>query len=107
MEVGTNEARMVRQQQYLSQLMDLLHAKILESSEFVGTLFDELSPYLESSLSRERMITEVWNSRNYERLPVTKLDGSHTEGADGHIEFYVDNDSLVQAVLDLFYQKTK
>lgn len=107
MEVGTNEARMIRQQQYLSQMMDLLHEKVTADSEFVGKLFDDLSPYLITNVSRAQMINDAWISRNYERKPLYVPEGTHAIGADGYLEFHVDEDALEQLVLELFYQKMK
>ena len=105
--VGTNEARMVRQQQYLTQMMDLLHERILASSEFVGGLFDTLSPYLVTDLSRAQMVNEAWAARNYQRNPLFAPEGTHQIGEDGFMEFHVNEDSLEQIVLDLFYQRVK
>ncbi len=105
--VGTNEARMARQQQYLSQMMDVLHEKVLSSSEFIGTLFDALSPYLVTNLSRAQMINEAWAARNYQRAPLYVPEGTHQVGADGFMEFHVDEDSLEKIVLELFYQRMK
>lgn len=107
MEVGTNEARMVRQQTYLTQMMDTLHEKVLSDSEFVGTLFDSLSSYLVTNVSRAQMINDAWLSRNYERKPLYIPEGTHVVGTDGYMEFHVDEASLEQLVLELFYQKTK
>ena len=107
MEVGTNEARMIRQQQYLSQMMDLLHEKVLKDEEFIGTLFDSLSPYLVTNVSRAQMINDAWTSRNYQMNPLYVPEGTHVIGADGYMEFHADETALEQMVLDLFYQKTK
>ena len=107
MAVGTNEARMVRQQQYLSKMMDTLHEKVTADSEFVGTLFDGLSPYLVTNVSRAQMINDAWISRNYERKPLYVPEGTHVIGADGYMEFHADEAALEQMVLELFYQKTK
>lgn len=103
--VGTNEARMLRQQQYVNQMTDVLHQKVLDSNEFVGELFDTVSPYLITNCSRAQIINEAWASRNYERNPVYSLNGEHRIGQDGYMEFHVDEESLEQTVLNLFYQK--
>ncbi len=107
MKVGTNEARMIRQQQYLSKMMDLLHEKVLKDKEFIGTLFDSLSPYLVTNVSRAQMINDAWLARDYERKPLYIPEGTHAVGTDGYMEFHVDEDALEQMVLELFYQKMK
>ncbi len=105
--VGTNEARMARQQQYLAKMMDALHEKVLSSESYVGELFDVLTDYLVTNLSRAQMVNEAWAARNYRRNPVSVPEGTHLVGESGFMEFHVDEDSLEQIVLDLFYQKSK
>ena len=107
MGVGTNEARMTRQRQYVNQMTELLHQKILESSDFIGSLFDSLSPYLCTSMSRAQMINEAWNAKDYTRLPLVTIAGTHEIGSDGHMQFLVGEDSLEQVLLDVFYKKVK
>jgi hypothetical protein len=110
MAVGTNEARMVRQQTYISSLMDLIHQKIGGDGgdyEFTGKLFDSLGSYLVTSFSRTFMINEAWKVRNYTREPVLELAGEHAIGSDGFMEFHVDQNSLLEAVLKLYYQEVQ
>ena len=105
--VGTNEARMARQRQYVSQMMELLHQKIQESSDFIGALFDSLAPQLCTNMSRAQMMNEAWTARNYTRLPLQSISGVHQEGDYGYIQFLPDEASLEQVILDVFYQKVK
>ena len=103
--VGTNEARMARQEQYISLLMDALRAQVSADKEFAGTLYDELEPFLTTNISRGRMINEVWAAKDYERCEVVKPDGVHTVGSDGFMQFYVDEAALRQSVIGLFYEE--
>ena len=107
MEVGTNEARMLRQQQYVNQMMELLNRKIHESSDFIGDLFDSLTPYLCTNMSRAQMMNEAWTVKDYTRLPLVTIDGTHQVGSDGYMQFLPDEDSLEQVILDVFYKKLK
>lgn len=107
MDVGTNEARMKRQQQYLTQMMELLNQKLHESSNFIGSLFDSLSPYLCTNMSRAQMITEAWSVKDYTRLPLVSIEGVHEVGSDGYMQFLADEKSLEQVMLDVFYKKLK
>ena len=104
--VGTNEARMARQQQYISLLTDLVDERIRRSKGFIGELYDDVSPYLISNISRGRLINEAWQARNYDRSFVT-IQGRRSVGENGYMEFYVDDASLEQQVLDLFYEPVK
>ena len=107
MSVGTNEARMARQQQYVSRMMDLLNTRIRGNIDFIGNLFDELSPYLCTNMTRAHMVNEAWAIKDYTRLPVASISGVHEEGEDGYMQFLPDEDSLKQIVLDVFYKKLK
>ena len=42
--VGTNEARMKRQENYISQLTERLNDKFSEGEEEIGALYDALEP---------------------------------------------------------------
>ena len=105
--IGTNEARMVRQEEYLSALGEKLGARIEEDQAFIEALYEALDPYLTTDMSRGRMINEVWASREYASETVLELAGEHEVGADGFMQFYVEEGSIEQAVLQLFYEKVE
>lgn len=101
--VGTNEARMTRQRQYVDQLMRRIDGQIQEDQAFIGSLYDKLEPYLITDMSRGTLINQVWNSRAYGREFV-ELEGSYQIGSDGFMQFYADETALKRLVLELFYQ---
>lgn len=103
--VGTNEARMARQEQYISLLIDRLRAQVSADKEFAGTLYDGLKPFLATNISRGRMINEVWAARDYAQGEVIKPDGVRTVGADGFMQFHVDEAALRQSVIELFFEE--
>ena len=107
MAVGTNEARMVRQQTYISQLIELMNEKIHSDKEFIGTLFDTLDTYMVTNMSRAQIINDAWKARDYERRPLVEIAGTHTVGATGFMEFHVDEEALEKTVLDIFYKVVK
>lgn len=102
--VGTNEARMVRQEQYMTQLYKKLDEQTRRSKQFINTVYDELEPYLVTDIAKGRLVNEVWAAKDYERAPVTEISGEHVIGAGGFMEFYADESSVRQAVLELFYE---
>lgn len=104
--VGTNEARMARQQQYIAQLTAQIDEQFRADKGFIGTIYDELDPYLMTSLSRGTLINQVWTARDYERTLI-ELEGTHQNGSDGFMQFYADEAALKPIVLQLFYQKVK
>ena len=103
--VGTNESRMVRQQVYIQKATELFDADLQKNANFVGHLFDTLEPYLETSMKRARMINETWSTRQYERVPTIQLQGEHTHGKTGFVEFHPDAEALTETVLELFYKE--
>lgn len=105
--IGTNQARMDRQAQYISSFSDLLYERIAQDEEFAGRLYDRLAPYLTTNLSRGRMINELWAAKDYEKPAVVKLQGVHEVGADGFMRFYPDEAELQRMVTALFYERVE
>ncbi|MCR4885718.1 MAG: LCP family protein [Clostridiales bacterium] len=104
---GTNESRMRRQQQYVSQAVRLMQDRVQEDENFIGHMFDVLSPYLVAGISRSQLVNEAYNARNYAHVPVISLAGEHRIGEEGFMQFWPDEDKLRETVLDLlFYQVT-
>lgn len=105
--VGTNEARMARQEQYIRQITSQLDAKVQQDQNFVLTAYDALEPYLYTNIPRGQLANEAWTAKDYERMDTIKPDGTYQVGEDGFMEFYPDADALQQAVLQLFYEKVE
>ena len=105
--VGTNEARMARQEQYIQKLATQLDAEVKQNQNFVLTAYDAMEPYLYTNIPRGQLANEVWAAKDYERMDTIKPEGTHEIGADGFMEFYPDAASLQQAVLQLFYEQVE
>lgn len=105
--VGTNEARMARQEQYVARLFALLDARLKTDPDASGALFDRLSAYLTCNMSRGRLVNAVWAAKDYARMEPLRIAGKHRIGGDGFMQFYADEASLYEAVLKLFYEEAK
>lgn len=105
--VGTNEARMERQQEYLSLLSMKLQERLSESKEEIGALYDALEPSLTTNMSRGRLINLLWEALDYTNVPVIEMEGVHEIGADGFMEFHADDGALGKTVLELLYTQVK
>ena len=103
---GTNEARMARQRQYVSRLSQQLGERIREDQAYIGGLWDVLEPYLTTDMPRGQLSRLSWAARDYEQVELA-LSGEHRIGADGFMEFRVDEAALLQTVLELFCQKAE
>lgn len=103
--VGTNEARMARQEQYMTQLLRQLDEKMRQDKQFINTAYEALLPYLVTDIAKGRLVNEIWAAKDYTRAPVLSLSGEHMQGDGGFVEFYPTEASVQQAVLELFYDK--
>lgn len=102
---GTNEGRMERQQLFMSALGELLEQRQSEDSRFAEMLYDALSPYLVTNLSKARLINEAWYASGYAHIAPYALDGDHQVSGSGFMQFIVDEASVQEIVLELFYEK--
>lgn len=105
--VGTNEARMARQEQYITSLTDKLSTLIAQDKDFIGELYDQMSPYLLTNMSKGRLINEVWAAREYTHTPLLRPSGEHSIDDDGFMQFHVNEAELQQTVLELQYVPLK
>lgn len=105
--VGTNEARMRRQEQYISALSEKLISRFGHDKEYIGEVYDRLTPYLMTNMSRGRLINEIWAVREYMVNPLIKPSGVHEIGSDGFMQFHVDQEDLQKIVMDLMYEVLK
>lgn len=101
--IGTNEARMERQREYLSGAGARLAKKLREDAGFLGDLLDDLGKSLQSNMSRGRMINEFYGSRDFEDRAIVAPVGEHVVGKDGFMEYHMDEASLEKLVIELFF----
>ena len=101
---GTNEARMLRQEAYLSQLFTQLRQQFEQEKQRTAEVLDALADYMVTDMPRGRMINEVWAARDYTVEQPLALEGEHKVAEDGFMEFYPEESSVQQAVLELFWE---
>ena len=103
--VGTNEARMERQQVFMNALSQRLSQRIRDngSANFLENLLDELDLYLETNMKRGRIINEAWNTRDYVQTDIVRLAGEYSIGSYGYNEFHADETALNDLVMEVFY----
>ena len=103
---GSNVSRMARQRNYMLAAKDTLLSRLKESG-FVDTLFDTLGSDLVTNVSRGRMINEAAKASQYEVEEITQMVGERRIGVDGYMEFYADEQFLIDWVLSVFYREYK
>ena len=104
---GTNEGRMRRQTQFLSALKPILMEKCQADSSFALEIYDSLIPYMVTDQSRNdfiKLTAALIESEEQERL---HIEGTNAVGDTGFNEFTVDEDSLADVVIQLFYDKVE
>ena len=102
---GTNESRMRRQQQYISQAASQFIDLLNQDENFVGRLFDELSPYMVNNIGKSRLILEAYDAKQYERPAIYQITGVHEVSDSGFMQFFPDDESVENMALTLFYDQ--
>lgn len=99
---ATNEGRMERQVQYLTELKKKL-AGLGESDEnFFGDILKTLSDYMVSDCTVNQLSDIYEKTEKFEDGGFLSIKGESTVG-DKHVEFYPDEDALQNQVIELFY----
>lgn len=101
---GTNEARMVRQEEYLAQLSAQLESRVQQDQQFTAQVYDALQPYLVTDLAKGQLVNEVWAAKDDTVEAAIALEGEHKVAEDGFTEFYPTEASIQKAVLTLFWE---
>jgi LCP family protein required for cell wall assembly len=104
----TNVSRMKRQKQYIESMRDEIEKCIENDSEFMSDAVLKISDYMESDCSATRLQSIGKRLKSYEFVGLKEIEGEAktVESDDGaHIEFYPDEDKLMQMVVGLFYEK--
>lgn len=102
LEDSTNSTRMARQQQYINALYDKINSHIEADDEFLVKLVDTMDDYVVYDSSDQKMLKFAEKFDDYEFLGIREIDGESKLG-DEFIEFYPDEDSIREIVIDLFY----
>ena len=97
----TNLARMGRQRQFLKAFEE--QVKDMDS-DFAVTAYEELSDYVITDIASGTAVDIADRLKSYEELPLLTIDGENTV-EDGYWAYYLDQDSLQQTILQLFYEE--
>ena len=101
-----NWTRIQRQMDYIRSFMDSLQAMQGNDSKFVMSLYEKLSPYIVTDCSATVFNTLVSQYATYDLGRILSPEGKNVMG-ETYFEFYVDEDSLLEQTLDLFYAPKK
>lgn len=101
-----NLRRMERQRQYLESLQEQLHLRMAMDETFAPSALLELSDYLTSDCSVEKMsaladVVEEYGVEEYRTLTGEAILG------EKYVEYYVDGAAARDMVMELFYEQVE
>lgn len=99
----TNVARMARQRQFLKALEEKVGKM---DPNFVVTAYDALADYVITDIKSGIAVNIAERLQSYEELPLLTIDGENTV-VDGCWAYYLDQNSLQETILELFYHEIK
>ena len=105
----TNLARMARQRQYLAALEEKLRQQLEEKlrqqdGDFVASAYEELADSMVTNIGSGTAVEIAQRLQEYTELPLRTIDGENVVEGE-HWAYHLDQDSLQQTILELFYQE--
>lgn len=104
-EVGDqrNLSRMQRQKEYLTSFAAALQTKVDSSSSFAMKTYEKVENYLVTNCSGTVLSNLAGRFANVELTRIVMPEGENVMG-DTYMEFYIDEQSLDQLILELLYE---
>lgn len=102
---GTNKSRMQRQRLFMDAAADTLKKRIKQDVGFANSFLDQLEADITMDMQRSALLNQLNKAYGYEIGPVQTIDGEHTIGSDGFMEFHAAPGAAVQWVIDVFYER--
>lgn len=100
----TNNNRMKRQKQYLEAMYTKTRQKISEDNTFVSKTGLEMSKFVISDCSINKLEGYMEKLTNYELVSVLDIEGK-TDISNQFVEFYPNESSVKEIVIDCFYKE--
>ncbi len=101
---GTNISRMERQMLYVDALISQFVIKNREDSELLGKVFEKTADYIVTNSSVNTFNRIFGYISDYTCTANKTLDGVAEKG-ETYMEFYVDEESKTQLIMNWFYKK--
>lgn len=102
---GTNEERMIRQNEFMKNAIAKMKRKTAEDLSFGEQLLEKVQGLSVSNMTAKRLAEELNKARDYETLEVEHPEGEYTIGEDGFVEFHMKEGAAVEWVLEHLYSK--
>lgn len=102
---GSNEGRMKRQSTYLEALEPMLTKRCQEDSSFPLEVYDALKEYMVTNISKQKFSKIALLAAKDKSLGEVTIEGTSKIGDMDLIEFEPEEESLMEAILTLFYKE--
>jgi len=102
---NTNAGRMARQRTFIEAAIRLFSQQAEQNAAFAAELLETLSPFMHTTLTSAWLMDHTYPFTRYARADVQALEGTHTLGQDGFIEFHPDQQALTDLLTRLIYEK--
>ena len=106
LEDSTNSTRMARQQQYIDALYEKINSRIEADDEFLVKFVDTMDDYVVYDSSDQKMLKFAEKFDDYEFLGTKEIKGESKLGEE-FVEFYPDEESIWDLIIDLFYVENR
>ncbi len=104
---GTNEERMVRQNEFMQKAVAQMNKKIAADLNFGEILLNQLQSIATTNFSPKRLAEELSKAYNYEVLKINHPEGDYAVGEDGFMEFHMKEGAATEWVLEHLYTKVE
>lgn len=99
-----NISRMERHKEYMKGFFDALKEKTKEGDSFAVSTYESISDYVVSDCSVNTLSSMLSRYSDYTFNGVISPEGENKMG-ETYMEYYLDEESLEELILDLFYSK--
>ncbi|MBD5523907.1 MAG: LCP family protein [Lachnospiraceae bacterium] len=105
---GSADMRLVRQQQYLTKLVNVAKQKVREDVSVALSLYQAISPQMVTDVSayEAAYLASVLSNYKFDQNSFYMMQGETVRGEEFE-EFYPDEDALYEMILDVFYEKVE
>ena len=100
---GTNVERMARQNEFMTNAIAAMKQKSRKDLSFGENLFKQLEKQSVTNMTIKWLAQELSESGDYETGKVDYLPGEHRIGAEGYMEFYMEEGAAAAWVLQHLY----
>ena len=102
---GTNEERMIRQNTFMSAAITRMKEKTMDDLHFAENLFRKLDQYSVTNMTIKWLSDELYNSKDYEILPVDHPAGEYQISSAGYMEFHMKESAAIDWILNHLYTR--